>query len=300
MAKRPRRALVMINRRAARGKRSILQGLRILDQAGIESDLHVIKNPDKISELIRQHADTCDRVVIGGGDGTLSGATDALLATQTPLGILPMGNANDLVRTLSLPTDIDEAFRVVAHGRLKQIDVGSVGKRHFFNVASIGLSVTIAKRLTCDIKQRWGVLGYLGCAWEAVRSSPRFHVRIVCDGRPLETAAIQVSIGNGRHYGGGMTIVDDASIDDGRLDVYVLPPMPRWRLLSIVPALRRGTHRPLPDVFSLHGTEIEVHTDRSMPINVDGEVAASTPAVFRVLREALSVFVPPAMPAVSG
>ncbi len=62
---------------------------------------------------------------------------------------------------------------------------------------------------------------------------------------------MQVSVGNGRHYGGGMTIVEDAAIDDGRLDVYALPPLPRWRLISIVPALRKGTHRPLEDVYSL-------------------------------------------------
>jgi YegS/Rv2252/BmrU family lipid kinase len=291
-----RRALVVINQRAARGKRSIAEGLRILERAGIEHDVHLVRRPGNISEMIRRHAGhggCYDRIVVGGGDGTLSRAADALLATGAPLGILPMGNANDLARTLGVPTDIDEAFGIIARGQLRQIDVAHVGKRHFFNVASIGLSVAIADRLTCEVKERWGILGYLGCAWEAIRSPPLFRARIICDGVPLETEAIQVSVGNGRHYGGGMTIVEDAAIDDARLDVYALPPLPRWRLITLVPALRRGTHRPLDDVYSLHGAEIVLETDRPMPVNVDGEIAATTPAVFRVMHRAISVFVPP-------
>lgn len=289
-----KRALVVINRKAARGKQSISEGLRILERAGIQHELRLLRRPDTISEVIRRETQggAYDRIIVGGGDGSLSQAANAILAAQVPLGILPMGNANDLARTLGIPKDISEAFTVAAGGDLKKIDVARVGEHHFFNVASIGLSVAIADRLTSDIKQRWGVLGYFGCAWEALRSPPLFHVRIVCDGTPLETAAIQVSVGNGRHYGGGMTIVDDAAIDDARLDLYALPPLPRWRLITLVPALRRGTHRPLEDVYTLHGAEIVLETDRRMPVNVDGEIVASTPAAFRVVPQALSVFVP--------
>jgi diacylglycerol kinase family enzyme len=89
-----------------------------------------------------------------------------------------------------------------------------------------------------------------------------------------------------------MTIVDDAAIDDGRLDLYALPRRPWWRLVVLLPVLRWGTHRPVPDILSLHGQEIEITTDPPMPVNVDGEVVERTPARFGLQPAALAVFVP--------
>lgn len=119
---------------------------------------------------------------------------------------------------------------------------------------------------------------------------------MTCDGVIEEFAAIQIAVGNGRHYGGGMTIVDDASIDDGRLDVYALPPHPWWRLMTLVPALRWGTHRPIAAIHSRQGTMVRIETERPLPVNVDGEVVTETPAEFDVLRGAISVFAPAQAP----
>lgn len=105
---------------------------------------------------------------------------------------------------------------------------------------------------------------------------------------------MQVAIGNGRYYGGGMTIVDDAAIDDGRLDLYALPQLPGWRLAALLPVLRWGWHRPVENILSLHGREIALDTERPLSINVNGEVRGRTPAVFRVIPRALRVFTPAA------
>ncbi len=111
---------------------------------------------------------------------------------------------------------------------------------------------------------------------------------------------MQIAVGNGRHYGGGMTIVDDAAIDDGRLDLYALPRLPGWRLLVFLPILRWGLHRPIESILSLHGREIEVEPDRPLEIDVDGEVRGRTPAHFRVVPRAIEVFVPGAASAIGG
>lgn len=300
----PRKALLLVNRHGTRGRRQLDHGVRSLHEAGIEATPEMPPEPGRIPTLIRDGAAGCDMIVLGGGDGTLSHALDAILGTGLPLGILPLGNANDLARTLNIPADPQAACRIIAEGRMRPIDVGRIERAdspptHFFNVASIGLSVRIARRLTRRRKERYGPLAYLACTWEAIHRQRSFAVRISCDGVATELASMQVAVGNGRYYGGGMTIVDDAAIDDSRLDAYALPPLPRWRLIAIVPALRWGTHRPLQDICSLHGTEISIETDRPMPINVDGEVIAKTPAVFRVVPRALSVFVP-ATASVSG
>ncbi|HYN37854.1 MAG TPA: lipid kinase [Rhodospirillales bacterium] len=294
----PRRALLLINRRGTRSRSQLQEGLHVLQAAGIEARPEEPDEPDRIPELIRRRAADCDLVILGGGDGTFSHALDALLEVDRPLGILPMGNANDLARTLGIPADVTTACRIIADAHTRRIDVGCIespgaAPTHFFNVASIGLSVRIARRLTRDRKQRWGVLAYLACAWEAVHKQRSFIARITCDGRAAELRSMQVAVGNGRYYGGGMTIVDDAAIDDGRLDLYALPRLPGWRLLVLLPILRWGWHRPIDNILSLHGREIAVDTGRPLPVNVDGEVRASTPAVLRVIPGAIRMFAPP-------
>lgn len=296
MDRRSRRALVIINRRGTRGKQPIDPGLEVLDAAGIRSSVVFVRSPRRVPGMIRDAAGSFDLVIIGGGDGTLSAAADALLETGLPLGIWPMGNANDLARTLGISLELTEAARIIAALRTRRIDLGRVNGRCFFNVAGVGLSVDIADRLTSAEKQRWGILAYLRRSWEAVHAAKHFHARVTCDGVTDAFEAIQIAVGNGRHYGGGMTIVDDASIDDGRLDVYALPPHPWWRLMALAPVLRWGLHRPIDAIHSRAGEVVEIETERPLPVNVDGEVLTETPARFDVLRGAISVFAPAQAP----
>lgn len=299
----PRRALLLMNSKgtgAERWRSRLAGGLAVLAEAGIDVEAELLRTPEHIPDLVRERAKQSDLIILGGGDGTLSFALDAVLASGRPLGILPMGNANDLARTLGVPNDMDAACAIIARGRLKRIDGGWINGTHFFNVASMGLSARIARRLTRDRKLRWGVLAYVGSAWEAMHEQRSFIARITCDGETTEVRTMQVAVGNGRYYGGGMTIVDDAAIDDGRLDLYALPRVRGWRLLVFVPILRWGLHRPVESILSLHGREIEIETSRPLAVNVDGEVRAQTPARMRVVPAALPVFVPapeePAMP----
>jgi len=127
---------------------------------------------------------------------------------------------------------------------------------------------------------------------DAYRTTRAFRARLRCDGRELQLRAIQITVGNGRHYGGGMTVRDDAAIDDGWLDVYCLRPGSFWGLLALFPALRLGRLRHRESVHVMRGRTIEVRTRRALPINTDGELTTRTPAEFRVVPGALEVFVP--------
>lgn len=287
-----RRALLLVNRKGASSHANIDQGLKVLESAGIEVSAHFCRRPDRIPELIRADHGRADMIIIGGGDGTVSMCLGAVLESGLPLGVLPMGNANDLARTLAIPTRITDACSVIGAGRIQRIDVGEVNARPFVNVASIGLSVDIAQRLTRQQKRRWGVLAYIGNAWEALHTASSFAARIESEGAELDIKSIQIAVGNGRFYGGGMTIADDATIDDRRLDLYAIESQRWWRLAACLPALRWGKQKFVDGVHTLSGERIRIETDKPMPINVDGEVVAETPAEFSVNPAALPVFVP--------
>jgi diacylglycerol kinase family enzyme len=104
-------------------------------------------------------------------------------------------------------------------------------------------------------------------------------------------------VGNGRHYGAALTVAADATIDDARLDLYSLEVDHWWELIRLAPLLKRGTHAKRPEVEALRAMAFEIRTRRPMPIDLDGELGAHTPASFKVLPSALEVFVPgPRMP----
>jgi diacylglycerol kinase family enzyme len=91
------------------------------------------------------------------------------------MGIIPMGTANDLARTLDIPMDLLQAADVIVRGRLRQIDIGTVNGNAFFNVASIGLSTELAKGLDPTLKKRFGRLGYALAAVKVLTRATRFR-----------------------------------------------------------------------------------------------------------------------------
>jgi diacylglycerol kinase family enzyme len=151
-----RSALIVVNRRGTRGRRSLDRAIHRMEEAGIDVFVHFCQRPERIPATVWRLAAAADMVIIGGGDGTISNALPAILASGRPLGILPMGNANDLARTLGIPGDLDAAADIVVAGKRKRIDLGTINGRPFANVASLGISVEIAARLTHQLKRRWG------------------------------------------------------------------------------------------------------------------------------------------------
>jgi diacylglycerol kinase (ATP) len=287
-----RPALLVVNARSRQGADVAATVASALERAGVPVLHRPCADAAQLPGLIRGLADQVDRVVLGGGDGTLNAAAPGLIDTGLPLGIIPLGTANDLARTLGIPLDVEAAAQVVAAGRRHRIDLGEANGHPFFNVASIGFGVDLTRALTRDSKRRWGALGYAVAGLRAIRRLRPFRVEILQDGVSQVSRTVHVSVGNGRHYGGGMTVSENARIDDGRLDVHSLEVRSLWGLLLLLPALRSGRHHAWAEIRTLSGSELELRTRRPRSVNTDGEITTRTPARFRVLRDALDVYVP--------
>ena len=284
-----KKALLLINKNSRKGKELISKATTILQSMGFELIVKSTKHADEIPVTIRLYKDQIELVIIGGGDGTLNYAIEGLIDTKLPLGILPMGTANDLARTLKIPTNLSAACQVIANGNIRLIDLGWVNGQYFFNVASLGLSVEITQRLTKDAKQRWGILAYAVTALRTIWASRPFRAEIKVNNQSFHVKTIQIAIGNGRYYGGGMTVAEDATIDDGRLDLYSLETQHWWEIIALLPSMRQGNHSVWKNVRDLRGQEFEIYTTKPRPINTDGEITTYTPAKFRVIPKALAV-----------
>lgn len=240
----------------------------------------------------RLQAGEVDVVVAAGGDGTVSFVAGELMGRRESLAILPLGTANDCARTLGIPAAPLDAARVILAGRRRPIDAGLVNGRPFVNAVGIGISVAVSREAPRTGKDRLGVLAYLLAALRAIRTTTGFRVQLAGEGHRWHGRALQVTIANGRHYGGGMTARSDARIDDGRLDVLVVKPAGPLRLLRAALHLRRGRYGPSGPVHVLSARTVHIRTHPGVAFAADGEECGRTPLEVSVRPHALRAIVP--------
>jgi len=286
-----RPVLLVANPHSRHGGEKLQPALDALQRHDITVE-HADWQPENLTRIIADKAAGVRAVIVAGGDGTLNAAAQGLIDTGLPLGILPTGTANDLARTLAIPSDLDAAAQIIAEGRQRRIDIGVANGLPFFNVASIGFGVDLTRALTRDSKRRWGTLGYAMAAVRTLRRMRPFTAHIIQGDDVHISRTVHLAVGNGRHYGGGMTIAGDADIDDHRLDVFSLEVSNVWTLIRLLPALRSGRHDAWTEIRTLAGKEIEVHTRRLRSVNLDGEIRTRTPVRFTVRAGAIAVFAP--------
>jgi YegS/Rv2252/BmrU family lipid kinase len=287
-----RRALLLVNSKSRSGASQCETALDRLRAHGIEPVQAECGGKEEMTPLILDHAEKVDSVIVGGGDGTINAAALGVLKTNLPLGILPLGTANDLARTLGIPFDIDGAAGVIATGKTRRIDLGLVNGEPFFNVASIGLSAELAQKLTRDIKRRYGRLGYALVALKVLLQARPFSAIITSETESVRVRTLQVAVGNGRFYGGGNAVEKDAAIDDQHLDLYSLELEKAWKLALMAKSFRYGEHGAWDEVRAVRAKEFDIRTRRPRPVNADGEIVTQTPAHFSIKPCAVTVFAP--------
>ena len=292
----PQSALLFVNPHSRSGRDLKRSAVECLAARGVEildaSDLP----PKSLPAIVRDNHNHIDRVIVGGGDGTVNRLLEVLLEINLPVGILPLGTANDLAATLHIPQSLEDACTIAASDNVRRIDLGRVNGKHFVNEGSLGLSNQIVRNLDPTLKKHFGILAIASNFARVVRRARRFRAHLRCDDKTYDVRTMQITVGNGERFGGFIKS-NDADISDHRLDLYSLEVSGIGEFVKLIPALVRGRYEDIPGVRLEHGSEIEVQTSRPRPIYTDGELATTTPALFRLIPSALSVFTPPPEPA---
>ncbi len=239
--------------------------------------------------------DGADRVLAGGGDGTVTATAAGLADTGIPVAVIPFGTGNLLARNLGLPIDLGEALTVALTGCDRQLDVGSANGSLFLTMAGLGLDAKMLDGASEPVKKRFGWVAYVGSALRHLRDRP-MRITLRTDGDPpLRRRASGVIAGNVGALQGGLPLLPAAQPDDGRLDLVVLTArgLGSWLRLAAHVVLRRpgGTDQVLRRTFR----ELRLETGHAQLWELDGEVMGRTRQLLITIRPgALLVRVPAA------
>ena len=252
-----------------------------LKAAGVDFEVAFSERKGHVTELAEQAArDGFSPVIAGGGDGTISEVANGLARAAKseresigPLGILPLGSANDVVFNLGLPTDLNEAAKVIAAGKTRDMDLGKLNDRYFINNSACGLEpfVTIKHEAIHRIR---GIARYLIAAVQAIMDKPEWRGKVTWDEGEYEGPLTLVSVGNGRRTG-GFFMTPHANPFDGKLTIAFGYRATRWSMLTALPRgfnAEKNTIVELEGMREIHSKKISIHLEQPSPAHTDGEL----------------------------
>jgi diacylglycerol kinase (ATP) len=274
---------------------ALRQGITRLEEA----TLRITQHEGDASRLAAEAlAEGYDLIVAAGGDGTINEVVNGLAKDfgRARLGMIPLGTGNDFARSIDVPADIDAALDILAAGVVQDVDIVRVTSdkmRYFINVSSGGFSGLVDEKLTDEMKQTWGPLAYLRSAAAALPDLSEYHMSIIFDDEEaIEIKAFNVIVANARFVAGGIPIAPAALLDDGFVDVLIVPAASMPQLALLAPQILLATHQDSELITSRRARKVYVESHPGMWFNTDGELVGNEPATFEVLPRALQIVVP--------
>lgn len=259
-------------------------------------EIYETTGDERVADVVRAALERgCDLVVAAGGDGTVSEVAEALVHTDIPLGIIPVGTANVLARELGLPLDLEGACALLASERAtNSIDAMQVGDKFFFLQIGVGIDSLMIRDTDRAAKRRFGRAAYL---WTAIKWLIGYQPRrftIAVDGRRLRPRAAEVLIANGGVLGTPpFSWGPHIRPDDGRIDVCVVSARTLSDYLRVGWQVLIGHRRRGQNILYYSAERsVVIDADRPLPVQADGEILGETPVHVRAVPNAVMVVVP--------
>ncbi|GAH27108.1 unnamed protein product, partial [marine sediment metagenome] len=187
--------------------------------------------------------------------------------------------ANDFIKSTDIPSDIIGACKILIKGKTKKIDIGIINNQTYFaNVCGVGFDAEVAQ-LANQLKNRhpnWNSLSAFVYVFATVKKllSPFscHNVKIKFDGQEIHSKILFIAISNGKIYGGRFEITPEAILDDGLLEICLVEEMGRFKYLSIIPKVFKGTHKSIKGIYFYKAKEVIIQSSEPVLAQVSGEV----------------------------
>ena len=216
--------------------------------------------PERVERALAEGAEL---VVVWGGDGMVQRCVDVLAGSGATLAIVPAGTANLFATNLGIPQDIAEAVEIGLRGRTRTLDVGKLNGERFAVMAGAGLDARMIEDADGGLKDRFGRLAYIWTASKNLRTEP-FEATIEVNDE------LCILLGNVGSLFGGIQAFDDASPEDGLLEVGVTNAEGLGQWARTVARTAVGTTTKSPFVQATKAKKVRARLDRKVPYELDG------------------------------
>ena len=220
-------------------------------------------------EIIREMVSNInpERVIVAGGDGTISLVAQAVYDQQVILGIIPVGSANGLSVDFAIPADLMESVDIAFGSNTVDIDAVSINGEISLHLSDIGLNALLVKNY--ESSDTRGKLGYAREMLKTLSEHENFQVRITTDQEVIETEALIVIIANAQKYGTGVNINPMGNMSDGFFELVIAKRLDFIETAKII----TGNTDLNPDIMKIISVEkaaIEC-LDKEVYFQIDGE-----------------------------
>lgn len=266
------------------------------------------------------------RFIAVGGDGTVhdvlngianfvewsAGSDSKCDFSDFTLTVIPFGSGNDWIKSLGIPRDVDRVVDIITAGVTAKQDVvrvslldpdalpqeAEMAVTYMANIGGVGIDAKVCEHVNAKkIEGKRGKILFITSLIRAIRDRKSIPLKVIADGNVIfDGPYYSIAFGIGKHSGGSMRQTPAAVLDDGLLDVTVIPEVPMKRLLPESRHLFTGKLLDVPEVVSAQGRKIMVlPADMSAPqlAEVDGELVGNAPLKLEVLSTQLNVIINP-------
>lgn len=249
---------------------------------------------DKEIDVINAFSDFRDTnyyyVLIAGGDGTIDNVVNAMAkaGVSVPIGILPVGTANDFGKFLGMPSDISKACRQILNSEVTSVDLGSINDKYFVNVASTGLFTDVSQKTDVNLKNTIGKLAYYLKGLEELPNFRKLEIKIKSEEMEYEGNMYFMLVFNGQ-TAGNFKLATKASAADGLLDVIIFKAIPIIELIPLFVKVLKGEHLDSDNVIYFKTNNIYIESHEDIVTDIDGEKGPDFPLNIKCIKGGLKV-----------
>ncbi len=267
----------------ATGNEDVREAVAALRERGVQLEVRVTwESGDAERYVAEAIAHGVDTIIAAGGDGTLSEVAETLAHREEPadalpsLGLLPLGTANDFATAAEIPDDPLAALELIRHAPARPVDllrIDADGKVWWCaNVASGGFGTEVTVETDEGLKKVLGGLAYLVTGVSRLGRIDPIQARVRAPGFEWAGGFIALGVGNGRQAGGGQVLCPEALIDDGVLDITVIPELSGEVASTFAALVKGGKRGALEQVAErVQAPWVEIEAEAPLTLNLDGE-----------------------------